>query len=217
MTGCLEFADPEVAPDNNCFTNALLSCEEHGLEHEVLSAEEVNARFPGYQLPPNFRVRGSDICSPCQTPCQQVVNASRIFCGGHQREPAERGLACAQALYQPQGGILASEKCISAHVDAALATGAELHTEERVLSWQVLPSGMVEVKTGKGAYQAVKLVLTAGAWMPQIVPQLQVLCSLLVSSSQICKPAARHLQGLHACHDMPVAHLNPCCRVFGRL
>ena len=85
-----------------------------------------------------------------------------------------------QALYQPQGGILASEKCIEAHVEAALQSRAELHTEERMLGWQVLPSGMVEVATTKGAYQAVKLVLTAGAWMPQIVPQLQVLCSPFV-------------------------------------
>ena len=60
VTGCLEFADPAAAPDN-CFTTALLSCEEHGVEHEVLSAEEVNARFPGYHLPPGFKARRSGL------------------------------------------------------------------------------------------------------------------------------------------------------------
>ena len=66
MTGCLEFADPAAKPDN-CFATALLSCEEHGLEHEVLSAEQVNARFPGYHLPANFRVRPRTISSPLTT------------------------------------------------------------------------------------------------------------------------------------------------------
>lgn len=79
-----------------------------------------------------------------------------------------------QALYQPQGGILASEKCIAAHVEAALRKGAVLYTEERMSSWRVLQSSLVEVRTDKGSYQAAKVVLTAGAWMPQLVPQLQV-------------------------------------------
>ncbi len=50
-----------------------------------------------------------------------------------------------------------------------------MHTEEKVLAWHVLPSGNVEVRTAKGAYTASKLVVTAGAWIPQLVPELQVM------------------------------------------
>jgi sarcosine oxidase len=34
------------------FDSALLAAKEHNLEHEILSASEVNARFPGYSVLP---------------------------------------------------------------------------------------------------------------------------------------------------------------------
>ncbi len=49
-----------------------------------------------------------------------------------------------------------------------------LHTSEKVQSWRVLPSGQVEVTTDRGRYTTDKLVLTAGAWMPEVVPELKV-------------------------------------------
>ena len=79
-----------------------------------------------------------------------------------------------QALHQPQGGILNSEEGIRAHVQAALAHGAVLHPSEKVQNWRVLSSGQVEVDTDRGCYTADKLVLTAGAWMPEVVPELKV-------------------------------------------
>src|SRR3990172_605496 len=36
--------------DSWVFKGSLKSCVEHGLEHEVLSGMEINARFPGYNL-----------------------------------------------------------------------------------------------------------------------------------------------------------------------
>jgi sarcosine oxidase len=39
------------AADSWIFKGSLKSCVEHGLEHEVLSGTEINARFPGYHLP----------------------------------------------------------------------------------------------------------------------------------------------------------------------
>lgn len=55
ITGCLEFSDPERTI-KNCFGNALQSAVQHNLDHEVLSSEEVNKRFPGYHLPPQYKV-----------------------------------------------------------------------------------------------------------------------------------------------------------------
>ena len=80
-----------------------------------------------------------------------------------------------QALYQPEGGILASEECIRAHVAAAQAAGAELHEEESVRSWAEDPgSGGVRVVTDRAEYTAGKLILAAGSWMGQLVPPLKV-------------------------------------------
>jgi sarcosine oxidase len=36
------------------------------------------------------------------------------------------------ALFQPRGGFLLPEQCISAHVNGALAAGADIHARERV-------------------------------------------------------------------------------------
>jgi sarcosine oxidase len=42
-------------PGSRVFEGSLESCRVHGLRHEVLGAEEVNRRFPGYRLPRAFR------------------------------------------------------------------------------------------------------------------------------------------------------------------
>ena len=89
-------------------------------------------------------------------------------------------LACLQALYQPQGGLLASERCIQAHIALAQQHGAHIRTSEAVHSWHVDGStqrrGDVVVVTSQGHYRCRQLVMTAGAWLPQLVPPLQVCC-----------------------------------------
>lgn len=85
-------------------------------------------------------------------------------------------------MYQPQGGIIASELCIAAHIEAAQARGAEFHAKEKVTTWHVSEAtGVVTVKTTKGSYTTHKLVLTAGAWIPDICPELKVQAHSLLS------------------------------------
>ena len=80
-----------------------------------------------------------------------------------------------QAVYQPEGGILASELCIAAHIKAAQSHGAHFHAPEKVETWKVDDTtGIVTVFTDRGQYTARRLVLTAGSWMPDIMPELQV-------------------------------------------
>jgi glycine/D-amino acid oxidase-like deaminating enzyme len=45
------------------------------------------------------------------------------------------------------------------------------------VSWQPTPDGGVRVETQQGVYTAQRLVLTAGVWLPQLVPALQVGCA----------------------------------------
>ena len=50
-TGSLD-GGPE---DDPVFAGALASARLHGLDHEVLTGAEVNERFPGYAMPPEYR------------------------------------------------------------------------------------------------------------------------------------------------------------------
>ncbi len=126
VTGSVD-AGPE---DSRIVAGAVEACRIHDLPHELLSARDLNARFPGYALP-----------------------------AGHL------------ALLQPEGGFVASERAIVAHVALAQAEGAEIRAREPALSWEPVAGG-VRVRTARGTYEAGRLVLTAGAWMQDLVPAL---------------------------------------------
>lgn len=87
------------------------------------------------------------------------------------------------ALYQPEGGFLAPEKCIVSYIFEALKQGAEIHGREQVLHWEALGDEGVRVYTDRATYEADSLVVTAGAWNDTllsflrglIVPERQVL------------------------------------------
>jgi sarcosine oxidase len=72
------------------------------------------------------------------------------------------------AVLQPDGGFLAPERCIVAHVSLALAAGAEVRARERVLGWEPAAGG-VRVRTERGTYEAERLVLAGGAWMGELM------------------------------------------------
>ena len=85
------------------------------------------------------------------------------------------------AVFQPDGGFLMSERCIVAHVVAAQALGAAVQARERVLGWEPRGDG-VRVQTDHGAYEAERLVVTAGAWAGTLLPELR---SLAVAERQV--------------------------------
>ena len=89
-----------------------------------------------------------------------------------KRFPAFRLANDMVAVYQPDGGFVLSERAIVAHVAAALASGAEVHAQERVLGWDVAKS-RVTVRTDRATYDAHRLVITAGPWAAKIVRALR--------------------------------------------
>lgn len=124
----------------------LTAAQQHNLEHEILSPAQVAQRFPAYRLPEGF-----------------------------------------QSLFEAGAGFLAPEKCIEAHLGQAKQSGAQLVCGAAVQRWAVEPpagasssgggsdtEGLVRVETSQGTFQARKLVLAAGGWMPQLVPELKV-------------------------------------------
>ncbi len=57
-----------------------------------------------------------------------------------------------------------------------------VHTSMLLKKWKVDDvTGIVTVFTDQGQYTARKLVLTAGSWMPDIMPELQVRNIILAS------------------------------------
>lgn len=100
----------------------------------------------------------------------EVLTADEV----RRRYPAYSGFEPSTHLvWQPDGGFLMSERTIVAHVNAAISHGADLRFREAVLSWQATGEGGVLVATEHGAYEADRLVITAGAWARRLVPQLE--------------------------------------------
>lgn len=69
--------------------------------------------------------------------------------------------------FEPEAGFLRPEECITAQLELAKKYGAEIHTEEKVIKYEV--GEKVVVITTKGEYTADKLVITAGPWFPQLI------------------------------------------------
>jgi sarcosine oxidase len=79
------------------------------------------------------------------------------------------------AVFQPDGGIILSERAIVAHATMAIAAGAEIHGRETVLDWSPIAGGGVRVTTNRGTYEAGRLVLSSGAWIGDLVPSLSTI------------------------------------------
>ncbi len=142
-------------------------------------------------------------------PDDEVFTGSRASCELHalphellssaeltRRFPGYRLPASHMAVYQPEGGFLVSERCVVAHVVAAQAAGAEIHTRERVIAWETAGDG-VRVRTDRESYEAGHLVICGGAWMgklvselgPVVQPERQVLAWLQPTRPELFQPA----------------------------
>ena len=75
--------------------------------------------------------------------------------------------------FEARGGFLRVEACVKAYIDEAVKHGARLQTGETVLGWSSDGDG-VTVDTDNGRYRAGRLVVTAGAWAPQLLASLGV-------------------------------------------
>ena len=98
----------------------------------------------------------------------EVLNSKELS----ERFPGYRMPAETMAVYQPQGGLLVPERCISAHAALATANGATIHCGERVLGWEIQADERARLRTDAGEYVAEKLVLCGGAWAKKLIPRL---------------------------------------------
>ena len=75
------------------------------------------------------------------------------------------------AVWEPRAGVLFPDACIVAHLAQARGYGAELRYEEPMLRWES-EGDNVRVFTAQGEYRAEELIMTAGAWLSDLFPEL---------------------------------------------
>ena len=79
------------------------------------------------------------------------------------------------ALYEERAGFVRPEASISAQLELAARRGADLHFGEAVRSWRADASGdRVTVETDKGTYETGRLVISAGSWSAELLPELKL-------------------------------------------
>lgn len=71
--------------------------------------------------------------------------------------------------YEPEAGFLRPERCIEAFISEAEKAGASTSFNETVTGFRIKGNHIV-TETDKGAYQSKKLIVTAGAWLPELIP-----------------------------------------------
>jgi sarcosine oxidase len=91
-----------------------------------------------------------------------------------RRFPTFRIAGNSVALFEREAGVVFCERAVAAHLQRAARTGAEIHTEESVIDWQVTPDAGVVVRTGRTSYFADQLVLTPGPWAPDFLADLAI-------------------------------------------
>lgn len=81
-------------------------------------------------------------------------------------------LAGSEAGYlEPAAGFLRPERCVDAQLQVARSSGATVRFGEQVLAYD--DDGVrVRVQTTKGTVEAAQVVITAGPWVTQLVPEL---------------------------------------------
>ena len=88
-----------------------------------------------------------------------------------RRFPAFKLPADYIAVVQPDGGFVEVEASIAAHISLATAAGAQIRSGERVQAIEPR-AGSVRIVTDCGVVEAGAAIVTAGAWMKSLLPEL---------------------------------------------
>ena len=70
--------------------------------------------------------------------------------------------------YEPAAGFLRPENCVRTQLALAQVYGAAIHTGEKVLGFEA-SADRVTIATNRGIYAAERLIISAGAWLPELI------------------------------------------------
>ncbi|WP_410653894.1 N-methyl-L-tryptophan oxidase [Amycolatopsis sp. lyj-112] len=158
------FEDPAYVP-------LLLRAHElwDGIERD--SGRKVFTRCGGIMLggPDSRTVSGSLLSARKWDLPHELLEAPEIRRRFPTMNPADHEVA----LYEDNAGFVVPEGSVAAHLQLAARAGADLHHEEKVLSWQETSTG-VRVGTSQNFYTAGQLVICPGAWAPSLLTELGI-------------------------------------------
>ncbi|RAS78331.1 N-methyl-L-tryptophan oxidase [Priestia endophytica] len=160
------FEDPAYVP-------LLLRAYELWDEIERESGNEILTITGGLMLgpPESLTVSGSiDSAKRWNLP-YEILEANDILKRFPMFSPSPQTIA----LYEEKAGFVRPELSVYNHLLQAEKYGAELRFFEEVQSWEAHPSGEgVRVGTTNGTYESGKIIISAGAWAPQLLKELGV-------------------------------------------
>jgi sarcosine oxidase len=90
-----------------------------------------------------------------------------------ERFPAFKAAPETVAVYEKNAGLLYPEACVRAHLTLAQKTNADLHFNEQV-NTITTRNGLIEIGTDKEIYLAEKIIVSAGAWLTKLFPELHL-------------------------------------------
>lgn len=150
--------------------------------------------------------KGSAVVEGSLASCRQhdlpheLLNAAQAV----RRFPGYNLPADYEAVFQGDGGFVASERAIVAAVNLAMAHGAMIRAREPLLEYVPLSGGGVRVRTPKGTYDAGRLVLSSGGWIGQHVPAL---ARTAVPERQVLGWFQPKTPALYSVGEFPVSNL----------
>ncbi len=106
------------------------------------------------------------------------------------------------ALLELRAGLLLPEACVETYLELARRNRAATHVGERVRHWRA-DGGGVAVTTDAATYRAGHLVLAAGAWLRELVPDVAAPLTVERQMFHWFEPASR--PELHAAARCPLA------------
>ncbi|MHB2167911.1 N-methyl-L-tryptophan oxidase [Alsobacter sp. R-9] len=143
----------------------------HALWHEIGALAGERLLFETGSL--DMAAEGDGVVEPARQACidhglpYEAMTAAEVM----RRWPQFRLPAGHAALYQPQGGFIASERGIVVQAALAMDAGADIRAQERVLGFEPFAGG-VRVTTDRGTYEAGSVVLSPGGWIGALAPEL---------------------------------------------
>jgi sarcosine oxidase len=117
--------------------------------------------------PESALIRGTLESSRLHNLPHDILNAEDLM----KRFPAFRVSADHIGVYQPDAGFLAAEQAIAAQIAAARAVGAAIKTQSKVSRIEQSPRG-VRIVMADGIIEAGKVIVAAGPWLKQLLPDL---------------------------------------------
>lgn len=102
-----------------------------------------------------------------------------------------------KGVYDPAAGFLFSEECLAAYKEAARLQGVDIHENEGVLNIENHENGDVAIHTEKDTYYAKKVIVTAGAWLNKLLPEIELPIQPVRKTISWFKPSEENLYDRH--------------------